>query len=151
MSRVDFYHLQRQTLDEVLPKLLGKAYSTGKRILIKVGTAERVEFLNSLLWTFDEESFLPHGSKKDGFAEQQPIWLTADDDNPNQATFLFLVDGAEVAPTAMANYERIFNIFDGNVEEALNQARRLWKECKEAGCEVYYWQQSPTGAWEQKA
>ena len=42
MSRVDFYHLQRQTLDEVLPKLLGKAYSTGKRILIKVGTAERV-------------------------------------------------------------------------------------------------------------
>lgn len=151
MSRVDFYHLQRQTLDEVLPKLLTKAYATGKHILLKVGTAERVEFINSLLWTFDEESFLPHGSKKDGFAKSQPIWLTADDDNPNQAEFLFLIDGAEISPAATAAYERIFNIFDGNIEESVVQARRLWKDYKEAGCEVYYWQQSSVGTWEQKA
>lgn len=151
MCRVDFYHLQKQSLEEVLPKLLSKAYATDKHILVKIGTPERVEFLNSLLWTFNEESFLPHGSKKDGFAEAQPIWLTTDDDNPNQATFLFLVDGAEIAPTAMTAYERILNIFDGNSEDALSQARRLWKNYKEAGCEVYYWQQSATGTWEQKA
>ena len=76
MTRVDFYHLQQKTLDEVLPKLLQKAYSTGKRIKVKIGTEERVEFINSLLWTYNDESFLPHGSKKDGFADQQPIWLS---------------------------------------------------------------------------
>ena len=95
MTRVDFYHLQQKTLDEVLPKLLQKAYSTGKRIKVKIGTEERVEFINSLLWTYDDESFLPDGSKKDGFADQQPIWLSADIENPNTALFLFLVDGAE--------------------------------------------------------
>ena len=58
MSRVDFYHLQKKTLEDVLPLLLQKAYSTGKRVKIKVGTEERVEFLNSLLWTFNDESFL---------------------------------------------------------------------------------------------
>ena len=91
MSRIDFYHLQKQTLEEVLPKLLMKSYSSGKKVVIKIGTEERLEQMNSYLWTFQDESFLPHGSKKDGFAEQQPIWLTLQDDNPNAAEFLFLI------------------------------------------------------------
>lgn len=151
MSRVDFYHLQKQTLEEVLPKLLSKAYSTGKHIVVKIGTPERIEFLNTELWTFNDESFLPHGSKKDGFAAQQPIWLTDADDNPNEAAFLFLTDGAEISTDKLSDYERIFNIFDGNSDEALLQARNLWKEFKQAGCEVYYWQQTEKGVWEQKA
>ena len=86
MSRVDFYHLQSQTLENVLPKLLEKAYETGKSVLVRVGNEERVEFLNALLWTYNDQSFLPHGSKKDGNAELQPtipiwpvccFWLTA--------------------------------------------------------------------------
>lgn len=151
MTRVDFYHLQQKTLDEVLPKLLQKAYSTGKRIKVKIGTEERVEFINSLLWTYDDESFLPHGSKKDGFADQQPIWLSADIENPNTALFLFLVDGAEENAETLTQYERVFNIFDGNSAEAVQQARRLWKEYKNSGCEVYYWQQDNAGKWIQKA
>lgn len=151
MTRVDFYHLQQKTLDEVLPKLLQKAYSTGKRIKVKIGTEERVEFINSLLWTYNDESFLPHGSKKDGFANQQPIWLSADIENPNTALFLFLVDGAEENAETLTQYERVFNIFDGNSAEAVQQARRLWKEYKNSGCEVYYWQQDNAGKWIQKA
>lgn len=151
MTRVDFYHLQQKTLDEVLPKLLQKAYSTGKRIKVKIGTEERVEFINSLLWTYNDESFLPHGSKKDGFANQQPIWLSADIENPNAALFLFLVDGAEENAETLTQYERVFNIFDGNSAEAVQQARRLWKEYKNSGCEVYYWQQDNVGKWIQKA
>ena len=144
MTRVDFYHLQQKTLDEVLPKLLQKAYSTGKRIKVKIGTEERVEFINSLLWTYN-------GSKKDGFADQQPIWLSADIENPNTALFLFLVDGAEENAETLTQYERVFNIFDGNSAEAVQQARRLWKEYKNSGCEVYYWQQDNAGKWIQKA
>ena len=151
MSRVDFYHLQSQTLEKVLPKLLLKAYAANKNIVVKIGTPERVEFINTELWTFNDESFLPHGSKKDGFAAQQPIWLTDEDDNPNNAEFLFLIDGAELEPAKLTRYERIFNIFDGNSEESLVQARNLWQKYKSTGSEVYYWQQNDTGSWIQKA
>lgn len=89
MAQVDFYHLQNQTLENVLPRLLEKAYSTGKKIVVKIGNEERVEFINSTLWTYNDQSFLPHGSKKDGFGEEQPIWLTAGNDVPNGAEFLF--------------------------------------------------------------
>lgn len=151
MSRVDFYHLQNQTLENVLPKLVEKAYTTSKNVKIKIGNLERVEFINALLWTYDDTSFIPHGSKKDGFAEQQPIWLSADDDNPNLAEFLFLVDGARLDMPLTDNYSRIFNIFDGNSENAVTQAREFWRQLKAAGHEIFYWQQDNLGRWTQKA
>lgn len=149
MSRADFYHLQSQTLENVLPKLLEKAYETKKSIVVRVDNDERVEFLNTLLWTYSDQSFLPHGSKKDGNAELQPIWLTSGTDNPNLASFLFLVDGASASPEEVAAYERVFNIFDGNSQEALAQARHFWKTLKSVGTDCFYWQQDARGSWKQ--
>ena len=149
MSRVDFYHLQSQTLETVLPKLLEKAYETKKSIVLRIGNEERVEFLNGLLWTYSDQSFLPHGSKKDGNAELQPIWLTSSTDNPNMASFLFLVDGASASVEEVAQFERVFNVFDGNVQNALLQARSFWKELKSEGINCLYWQQDEKGSWKQ--
>ena len=151
MAQVDFYHLQNQSLENVLPKLLEKAYATGKRIVVKVGNEERVEFINGILWTYTEQSFLPHGSKKDGYGEEQPIWLTSGEDVPNKAEFLFLVDGALIDTQSGENYSRIFNIFDGNSEAAVQQARQFWKDLKAAGYTVNYWQQDSSGKWSKKA
>ncbi len=150
MTRIDFYHLQKAPLEQILPKLCEKAYATGKRIKILLGNAERVEFINSLLWTYSEESFLPHGSKRDGFAEEQPIFISADETNENNALLLILADGAQIAVEKLDAYERVLNIFDGNVETALNNARAYWKEIKSLGGELHYWQQNANGSFEQK-
>ncbi len=151
MSRVDFYHLQSQTLENVLPKLLEKAYATGKSTLVRIGNEERVDFLNAMLWTYTDQSFLPHGSKKDGNAELQPIWLTAGTDNPNMASLLFLVDGAQAEIGELENFSRVFNVFDGNSVEAVEQARRFWKEIKASGNECFYWKQDAGGRWQQQS
>lgn len=150
MTRIDFYHLQRAPLEQVLPKLCEKAYATGKRIKILLGLAERVEFINSLLWTYNEESFLPHGSKKDGFAEDQPIFISTTEENENNATLLILADGAQPDVATLQSYERVLNIFDGNDDVALNNARNYWKEIKTLGGELHYWQQNASGSFEQK-
>ncbi len=150
MSRMDFYHLQTSILDAVLPQLLEKVYANKQRAVVKIGTRERVGYINTLLWTYDEESFLPHGSKADGNAELQPVWLTADDDNPNNANMLFLVDGADYDADKLESFVRIFYIFDGNVPEHLNKAREYWKFAKDAGVDCFYWQQNDTGKWQQK-
>lgn len=148
--RVDFYHLQKQVLEDVLPKLLEKAYMTGNKIKLKVGVEQRIDFINSLLWTYNDESFLPHGTKRDGFADMQPIWISDDDTNPNGAKFLFLVDGADATGQEIADFERVFNIFDGNSEDALLKARNLWKELKSGNSELHYWQQDAGGRWIEK-
>ena len=150
MSRVDFYHLQNSSLEDVLPKLLEKAYATGKNIVVKIGNAERIDFINSLLWTYNDTSFLPHGSKKDGFADMQPIWLTDGDDLPNNPELLFLADGADIDAKQVLSFERVFNIFDGNNPESLQKARQLWKNFKQETSDVFYWQQNENGIWQQK-
>lgn len=144
-----FYHLEPFPLERVLPSLLEKTLERGWRAVVQAGSSERLEALDNHLWTYREESFLPHGSVKDGFAERQPIFLTTDDANPNGAQVRFLVDGADLG--AFAGYTRMVVMFDGRDEEALVRARGQWKRAKEQGCTVTYWQQSRDGRWEKKA
>jgi DNA polymerase III subunit chi len=144
-----FYHLERQPLDRVLPTLVERTLERGWRAVIQAGSAERVQALDSLLWTYKEDGFLPHGTAADGAADRQPVYLTAGDDNPNAAAVRFLVDGAVAG--AYAGYQRLVFMFDGRDQEALAGARAQWKAAKAAGCAVTYWQQGDDGRWVKKA
>lgn len=148
-AEVLFYQLERQPLDQVLPGLLEKTLERGWRAVVQAGTEERLEALDTLLWTYADDSFLPHGTARDGFADQQPVFLTASDTNPNGAAVRFLVDGADSAD--LAGYARVVYLFDGRDEDALQQAREQWKRAKAEGHAVTYWQQSDRGRWEKKA
>ena len=149
MTDVLFYHLERQPLERVLPSLVERTLARGWRAVVQAGSEERVEALDTLLWTYTDESFLPHGTRKDGNIAEQPVFLTIDDVNPNGATVRFLVDGADLAD--ITGYERIVYLFDGNDESAVARAREQWKSAKGAGCAISYWQQSPEGRWENRA
>ncbi|MGB9152498.1 MAG: DNA polymerase III subunit chi [Alphaproteobacteria bacterium] len=143
MTEIRFYHLTRKTLEQVLPELLEKTVERGSRAVVMTGSVERAEALTQHLWVYNPNSFLPHGNAKDGNAERQPIWLTADDERPNNADYLFLTDGASSGH--LADYARVFDIFDGNDEEALAAARRRWGACKKDGHALSYWQQTDKG------
>ena len=149
MAEIAFYHLQMTPLENVLPVLLRKTLNAGKRALVRAGSSDRVDSLNADLWTADAGGWLPHGSAKDGHAEEQPIWLTVEQDNPNGATFLFLTDGATAE--ALDGIERCFDLFDGHDDDALQAARTRWSSLKEAGHDLTYWQQNDAGKWEEKA
>src|SRR5262249_4652208 len=111
MAEVGFYHLLTTPLERALPRLLGRARAQGHRIVVRAASAERVEHLNALLWTYDDTSFLAHGSQRDGNPESQPIWLSKDADNPNGASILFLVDGVDAADVGL--FARCLDLFDG--------------------------------------
>lgn len=144
-----FYHLERAPLERVLPGLLERTLARGWRAAVQAGSQERLEALDQHLWTYAEESFLPHGTAKDGRPADQPVFLTIEEDNPSGANVRFLVDGATIA--SFTGYERIVILFDGREDEAVARAREQWKAAKTAGCEATYWQQTSEGRWERKA
>lgn len=148
MTDIGFYHLLSTPLDRALPRLLERAIGQGHRAVVYAGSAERVEHLNALLWTYDEAGFLPHGSARDGNPAAQPIWLTDRPENPNGASILFLVDG--IAADDLTGFERCIDMFDGNNEEAVAAARTRWRAAATAGHALTYWQQTGKG-WEKKA
>jgi DNA polymerase III subunit chi len=150
MTEVLFYHLKGQTPEQVLPALLQKSLDRGWRVVVQASSEERVEALDAHLWTWRDDSFLPHGTWREGDVAQQPILLTIYDHNPNDAVVRFLVEGAAVPADASA-YQRVVLLFDGEDPDAVDAARARWTEAKSAGFEVTYWQADERGGWHRQA
>ena len=126
-----------------MPRLLERALKEGHRAVVLAGSSERVEHLNQLLWTYEDASFLPHGSARDGNAARQPVFLTAEEGNPNHAGMLVLIDGVEAKE--LAGFQRVCDMFDGNDEASVEAARRRWRAAKAEGHVLTYWEQTQTG------
>jgi DNA polymerase III subunit chi len=146
MTEILFYHLQRQPLERVLPTLIEKSLERGWRVVVQAAE-ERIEALDAHLWTFRDDSFLPHGTWREANVSEQPVVLTIHDDNPNGAAVRFLIDGAPV-PADAAAYQRIVLVFDGEDPEAVAAARERWSEGKAQGFDVTYWQTDEHGRWQ---
>lgn len=148
-----FYHLEQATVDRVLPDLLSKSLERGWRAIVEVSESNQIEPLDTMLWTYSEDSFLPHSTTNEklpeGMHEKQPILITDKADNLNKAHIRFFIDSGDV--TAHSDYERLVYIFNGNNETNLNRAREQWKAAKSAEIEATYWQQNANGRWEKKA
>ena len=148
MAEIGFYHLTSTPLERALPKLLERGRAQGLSIVVRAGSAERVARLDAILWTYDEASFLAHGSARDGNPAAQPIWLTERQENPNRATMLVLVDGSEAGD--LSSFARCADLFDGDDPTAVEAARLRWRRAREAGHELTYWQQTAAG-WERRS
>jgi DNA polymerase III subunit chi len=148
LGEIDFYHLSSTPLERSLPKLLERAWTQGHRIVVRAASPERIEHLSATLWTYEEASFLPHGSVRDGNAATQPIWLTHRDENPNGASLLVVVDGVEAED--IGSFARCADLFNGNDTGAVEAARGRWRRARAAGHRLTYWQQTASG-WERKS
>ncbi len=146
---IKFYHLQRQTLDEALPKLMERVQGAGLKAVVKVANDDVCTALDKALWSYREDSFLPHDKAGCDHPEDQIVYLTTGDENPNGSTCLVLVDAVESSD--YAGYDRLMYMFDGRNADVVTKAREDWKTFKDGGFEMSYWQQTEQGGWEKKA
>lgn len=154
MADISFYHLHASPLEKALPRLMEKVHQSGAHAQIVAVDDEQVEWLNKQLWTYTTKYFLPHGSYKDKYKEDQPIYLTNSiEDNANGSTILALVSGQELdfSDNALKGYTRILDMFDGTLDHMLQSARHRWKTYKEQDHDLTYWKQTAKGGWEKGA
>lgn len=149
MTDLLFYHLETRPLESVLPALLEKTLERGWRAVVEVGSTERLDALDAALWTFSDDSFLPHGvARGEDVDAAQPVLLTGGDENPNGSTIRFFVDRA--TPRQLEGYERLVYIFNGHDPDAVTEAREIWRNLRSV-YEVTYWQQDAAGRWSKRA
>ncbi|MEM9014386.1 MAG: DNA polymerase III subunit chi [Pseudomonadota bacterium] len=151
MTEVLFYHLERARLESVLPELLERTLEKGWRAYVCTGAEGGVEALDDHLWTYRDESFLPHGTNGAG----HPILISdrqaPKNDAANGADILFIVGGASGDASIIDGYERCVVIFDGRDDAATSDARAFWRTAAENGAAVTYWRQSERGRWEKQS
>jgi DNA polymerase-3 subunit chi len=153
MTETLFYHLERRGLDDVLPGLIERTLARGWRAVIKAESSERADAIDTLLWTYNEQTFLPHAQAGDGDPARQPVLITVENGNLNSADVLFLVGGAEPPSwdgSLAKDLARIVLMFDGRDPDSLARARGAWKGAKDAGHDVTYWKENASGKWEKQ-
>jgi len=151
MTETLFYHLERRSLEEILPGLVEKSLQRGWRAAIKTDSSERSDALDTLLWTYDDQSFLPHAQAGDGEPGGQPVLISVEEGNPNSAQIFFYVGGALPADwNQLSDLARVVLLFDGRDAAALASARAAWKEARSAGHDVTYWKETPNGKFEKQ-
>jgi DNA polymerase III subunit chi len=149
MTEVLFYHLQNMSIESVLPSLLEKSLERGWRVVVQSTSPERTDALDAHLWTYSDDSFLPHATWRAGDAQDQPIILSVEEGNPNRANVRFLIDNAAL-PADTESYDRVVLVFNGDDDDALAAARDAWKSCKSRGFEATYWQADERGRWQRR-
>jgi DNA polymerase III subunit chi len=150
MTEIHFYHLEQRTPEQALPALVEQAFAARIKVAVEAADRDYLERLDERLWTYSDESFLPHAITGDD-ARSQSVLLTTSSDNPNDAKIRFLLAGAKAEPVLAASpdaYERIVILFNGSDECEIAAARAQWAELKTAGRAISYWRQTGSGSWE---
>jgi DNA polymerase-3 subunit chi len=143
-----FYHLEGSTIENVLPELLEKTLAKGWRALVKLPEDMLAE-MDDLLWTFRDESFLPHGRDDEPMADWQPILLSAETESAKGFDAVFLIGGADISE--MEGVQRAMVMINGRSQSDVTRERGRWKALKDAGADLSYYQQNSRGSWEKKA
>lgn len=164
MPQIDFYHLTQSDIETALVMLVQKSLLAGKRVLVQC-PRPAAEAIDDALWVADRDSWIPHGLDDAPGRDKAPVWICSasndkdsndkhgaetDGVNPDDATFLFLLHGAQ--RDDMPRFERVFNIFDGRSEAQVGQARDQWQSWRDMdAAEMRYFAQDDAGKWEQRA
>lgn len=135
MPTVDFYLLNtssKQDSYRFLCRLVEKAYQQQNHAYIHTGSLEEAQYLDDLLWTFRDISFIPHQIGETSNALFLPSILI-DTDNPKQHTADILFNITQEPPLFFAKFSRIIEVVCEEKEHKI-QARKKYKIYKEQNC-----------------
>jgi DNA polymerase III subunit chi len=139
-----FYHIEHTTLDAAIAPLIDKCLERRWRVLV-VGHEQTLDRLDRSLWTWREDSFMPHGRGRREPAKQ-PVLLSTEAQPANGAKVALLLDGSDADPGL---FERCMVVFDGGDETARAKARLQYKAALDAGGGARYFQQERSGGWKE--
>ena len=135
MPRADFYLIDKPRFREepllLVCELARKALSAKQFTLVLARDFEQAEALDDLLWSFDDDAFIPHQ-------------LAGDDDDADTAV-LIAPPGVDTADRALVinlrdacapgNFDRVLEVVAADASER-EGSRKRWAEYKRLGFEV---------------
>lgn len=132
MTQVDFYVLADDSARARLQfacRLADKAYRLGHRVYIHTESPEQTQELDTLLWTFQQNSFVPHETVQDAGDNKPPVLLSHDTEPDASQVMINLA--AEV-PLFFSRFERVAELVNAD-NTVRQQGRGRYSFYKERG------------------
>lgn len=135
MPRADFYLIQKERFREepllLVCELARKAFDANLPTLVLARDAEQAEQLDELLWSFDDDAYIPHQIAGDDEDELAPVLIAGPDtDTPMRALVINLRDAA-----VPGNVERVLEVVPAD-DSARGPLRERWKQYQARGFDL---------------
>jgi DNA polymerase-3 subunit chi len=142
-----FYQVEGPSLAAAVGPLLEKCVERSWRVVV-AAAPDRLAELDAALWTWRDDSFLPHAREGSGLdPADQPVWLATAAEPANGARVAMLLDGAAADGS---RFERCIAVFHAGDADAREAARGQYREARSAGAPTRYFAQAPDGGWLEK-
>lgn len=135
--RVDFYLLNNQEDSArwlLACRLLEKAYLRGHRVFVYCESQKDAHHLDELLWTFKDNSFIPHNLQGEGPEPPPPIQIGYQAEPRGYSDILLNLNST--VPEFYKRFKRIMEIVV-NDETAKELSRKHYKEYRAYHCELH--------------
>jgi DNA polymerase-3 subunit chi len=133
MTQVDFYVLQKGSAGDryrLACRIADKARTAGHRVVVHTRSAEEARHMDRLLWTFQEQSFLPHGLLGEAVPAINPVLIGDAEQAPEEHEVL--INLAMETPTFFSRFERLAECVD-NDDVARSASRERYRFYRDRG------------------
>ncbi|HBH36511.1 MAG TPA: DNA polymerase III subunit chi [Gammaproteobacteria bacterium] len=113
MTRIDFYILNEKARHDrffLSCRITEKAWHQKHRIMIQANSEQEARHMNQLLWTFRDQSFIPHELLPQADLKTTPVVIGWGDDAADECDVL--INLATEIPPFFSRFERLVEIVD---------------------------------------
>jgi DNA polymerase III subunit chi len=135
--RVDFYVIEdehEEALVRVASRLLAKAYAGGLRAWVLCADEHAASTLDTYLWTYKDNSFLPHSIAGEAPEGLNPPIQISTNSMPEDNSFNLLLNLRETTPENYEVFERVLDVVAHNAKDA---GRARYRAYREQGLELH--------------
>jgi len=132
MTRIDFYDITQShhTVYGLVCKLCHKAYQTSQNVLLLTADQQQSDKLDRMLWTSEDESFIPH-DQQDQEGILTPVLVNHEADPRGERELL--INLSNDIPLYFAQFERVIELVATDNKEL---ARSHYSYYKDRGYEL---------------
>ena len=150
MTQIIFYSTAPLQVEKTLFALLEKSLEKGNKSLLLFRDKEKCLSINEQLWTYKQNSFLPHISEDDQIYDNidVPVYLSTKNENPFKAELLFSIDG--FLPDNIDHFERVIIIIDVNDELLNEKYKNYYLDINKNFEDIVFYKSDDNGKWIEK-
>ena len=145
MSEIFFYKLKNTSSEIFLTSLIEKSIDNDWNSVVLFDNIERMEEINDFLWSYKDTSFLPHGSQNDKNSELHRVYLTCEEENPNDSDVIFSIDGLLIKN--INSWQRCIYIFNEQNLKVVDQFNTYKKNIDQSQHSIKSFEQDTNGKW----
>ena len=139
LEKAFFYNSSQRDIVSDIARLTENIFKRSNEIVVFCIDQETAEVVDDFLWSYKDDSFIPHSMTKSGEASLNPILVTTDLDKGYEHNVLLALNGLLIKERDWQRFSKIYYFFDDQDIKEKENARSMWKSFSSLDIDCKYW------------